>query len=95
MSKQIVVATISADPKHVAAVEEALLEAVPSVRLEDGCEQYELHRDRSAAHRFTMIERWRDERALKIHGGAPAFQKLARALDGKATLEVTLLEKVI
>ncbi|AMV44324.1 putative quinol monooxygenase [Paraburkholderia caribensis] len=95
MSKQFVVATITADPKHVKSVEEALLAAVPSVRTEDGCEQYELHRDRNASHRFTMIERWRDESALKTHGEAPAFQTLARALDGKATLEVTLLEQLI
>lgn len=46
-------------------------------------------------HRFTMIERWRDEHALHVHGEAPAFQTLARALDGKATLQVVLLEKLI
>ena len=73
----------------------ALLAAVPAVRTEDGCEQYDLHRDRDASHRFTMIERWRDERALKVHGEAPAFQKLARELAGKATLDVVLLEKLI
>ncbi|EPZ84773.1 hypothetical protein BURCENBC7_AP0624 [Burkholderia cenocepacia BC7] len=42
-----------------------------------------------------MIERWRDEHALKVHGEAPAFLALARALDGKATLDVALLEKII
>jgi quinol monooxygenase YgiN len=36
------VATITADPRHVAAVEDALLAAVPAVRNEDGCRQYEL-----------------------------------------------------
>ncbi|RQV71785.1 putative quinol monooxygenase [Burkholderia anthina] len=95
MSKQFVVATITADPQHAKAVEAALLAAVPAVRTEDGCEQYELHRDREAAHRFTMIERWRDKRALKVHGEAPAFQNLARELAGKATLDVVLLEKLI
>ncbi|WP_175994640.1 putative quinol monooxygenase [Burkholderia vietnamiensis] len=95
MSKQYVVATITADPRHVATVEDALLAAVPAVRNEDGCEQYELHRHRDASHRFTMIERWRDEHALHVHGEAPAFQTLARALDGKATLQVVLLEKLI
>ncbi|MBU9693220.1 antibiotic biosynthesis monooxygenase [Burkholderia multivorans] len=95
MSKQYVVATITADPRHAAEVEAALLAAVPAVRTEDGCEQYDLHQHRGASHRFTMIERWRDEHALKVHGEAPAFQALARALDGKATLDVALLEKLI
>lgn len=30
-----------------------------------------------------------------VHGEARAFQTLARALDGKATLQVVLLEKLI
>ncbi len=95
MSKQFVVATITADPQYAKTVEQALLAAVPAVRTEDGCEQYELHRDRKAAHRFMMIEQWRDESALKVHGEAPALQKLARELEGKATLDVVVLEKLI
>ncbi|MDS0848468.1 antibiotic biosynthesis monooxygenase [Burkholderia cenocepacia] len=63
---------------------------------EDGCEKYELHRHRAAFHRFTMVERWRDEHALNVHGMAPAFQTLSlAALEGKATLDVVLLEKLI
>ena len=42
-----------------------------------------------------MVERWRDEHALNVHGMAPAFQTLSRALEGKATLDVVLLEKLI
>ncbi|MBR8408516.1 antibiotic biosynthesis monooxygenase [Burkholderia cenocepacia] len=95
MTRQFVVATITADPQHAAMVEAALLAAVPVVRTEEGCEQYDLHRDREAPHRFTMIERWRDERALDIHGKAPAFRKLASELEGRATLHVVLLEKLI
>nr|WP_230946835.1 antibiotic biosynthesis monooxygenase family protein [Burkholderia vietnamiensis] len=80
MSKQYVVATITADPRHVAAVEDALLSAVPAVRNEDGCEQYELHRHRDASHRFTMIERWRDEHALRAwrSAGIPDASACAR-----------------
>lgn len=43
-----------------------------------------------------MVERWRDEHALNVHGMAPAFQTLSlAALEGKATLDVVLLEKLI
>ncbi|RQZ29893.1 antibiotic biosynthesis monooxygenase [Burkholderia sp. Bp9090] len=96
MSTQYVVATITADPQHAATVEAALVAAVPAVRAEDGCEKYELHRHRAAFHRFTMVERWRDEHALNVHGMTPAFQTLSlAALEGKATLDVVLLEKLI
>ncbi|MFT4175010.1 MAG: putative quinol monooxygenase [Rhodocyclaceae bacterium] len=86
-----VVATITAHAEHARQVEEALRIAVPAVREEAGCERYELHRDLANPHQFVMIERWQDEAALARHVEAPAFQALAKALDGRAQLLVARL----
>lgn len=94
MSKQIVVAVIEAAPEHADTVSQALEEAVPSVRKEPGCEQYELHRDVTAPHRFVMLERWSDEAAFQQHDDGHAFKKLAGVLATRATLQVTHLVRI-
>lgn len=94
MAIKFIVAVITAEPAHAEAVEQALQAAVPAVRTEPGCVQYDLHRDQSKPGRFVMIEQWHDEQALKAHGEAEAFRKLSAALDGRASLEITDLAKI-
>lgn len=94
MATKFIVAVITAQPAHADAVEQALQAAVPAVRTEPGCIQYDLHRDRSQPGRFVMVEKWSDALALKAHGEAAAFRKLAAALDGRATLDIADLEEV-
>jgi quinol monooxygenase YgiN len=89
-----IVATIVAAPGQRTHVEQALVEAVDAVRLEPGCEQYDLHRDLTNADRFVMIERWRDADAVAAHGAGPALAKLGKALNGNATLDILKLEHV-
>lgn len=95
MSTLNVVAIIVAAPEHAAAVAQALEEAVPAVRKEPGCEQYDLHRDQANANRFIMIERWRDEAALRDHATGAALRKLAGVLDQRATLDVIKLDSIV
>jgi quinol monooxygenase YgiN len=95
MSTQIIVAAIVAAPDHAATVAQALEEAVHAARNEAGCEQYDLHRDVKDPNRFVMLERWRDEEALRQHAGGAAFKKLVGALESRATLEVTKLERIV
>lgn len=91
----VVVATISAVEGQAAAVERALRQAVVQVRPEPGCERYDLHREDSQADRLVMIERWASRAALDRHLKAPAFQELARALDGIATIEIKELAPLL
>lgn len=95
MAIKFIVAVITAQPEHADAVGQALEVAVRAVRTEPGCIQYDLHRDQSTPGRFVMIEQWRDAQALKAHGEAAAFRQLAAVLDGRASLDITDLEKVI
>ncbi|KVL69813.1 putative quinol monooxygenase [Burkholderia ubonensis] len=95
METQIVVAVIFAQPDHANTVQQALENAVPVVRNEPGCEQYDLHREANVPHRFVMIERWSDAPSLLQHSKGEAFKTLADILDGRASLEISVLTKIV
>jgi hypothetical protein len=56
----VVVATISPKPEHADEVRQAVLETVPQVHEEPGCERYSLHQGRDGA--LVMVEKWRAPR---------------------------------
>jgi len=86
----VIIAEIEPSPREEQTVQEALLTAVARVRSEDdGCERYELHRDRRTAG-FVMVERWRDQAALDAHAAGPAFAALSAALDGRLAAPIRL-----
>jgi quinol monooxygenase YgiN len=87
-----VLAIIDCRPEHLEAVRAALRQAQAAVPGENGCEHYAFHADQARPTRVYAIERWRDPAALDAHGRAPAFQALARVLEGRATLDVRRLE---
>ncbi|WP_186137397.1 putative quinol monooxygenase [Burkholderia gladioli] len=95
MSIKFIVAIISTSAQHAEDVERALERAVPEVRKESGCLQYDLHRDQTRPGRFVMIERWRDAEALKAHGEATAFKALSEVLSTRATLDIADLAAVV
>ncbi len=76
----VVVATIIPKPDHVGAVRDALLEAVPKVHNEPGCELYAVHEGRG---QFVMVERWESPEALTVHGTAEALTTLGGQLADK------------
>jgi quinol monooxygenase YgiN len=76
----VVVATITPKPDQVDAVREAILEAVPKVHDEPGCELYAVHEGRGE---FVMVERWESPEALRVHSAAEALTTLGGRLAGK------------
>lgn len=88
MTIKFIIAVITAEPEHVITVRDALQSAVPLVRLEKGCIQYDLYEDTLNKARFIMIERWSDEQALLAHTKANPFITLSRILDARANLEI-------
>ncbi len=78
----VVVATISPKPEHVDEVRQAVLETVPKVHEEPGCERYALHEGRG---QLVMVEQWESPEALATHGGAEALTELSQRLEGKLT----------
>ncbi len=78
----VVVATISPKPEHVDEVRQAVLETVPKVHEEPGCERYALHEGRG---QLVMVEQWESPEALATHGKAEALTELSQRLEGKLT----------
>ena len=76
----VVVATITPRAGEQDAVRRALLEAVPQVHAEPGCELYALH---EGDGRFVVVERWASPEALRAHSGADALRALGAALAGR------------
>jgi len=86
----VVVATITPLPEHRDVIRKTLLDTVPRVHDEPGCELYALHEGESA---FVMIEQWADPGALAVHSRGAALADLTAALDGKlaGALDVTTM----
>lgn len=78
----VVVAVITPEPGKEAAVREAILDTIPKVHQEPGCELYALH---EGAGQFVMVERWASREALAAHSKAEALTALGAALAGKVT----------
>ena len=76
----VVVATITPSDGHYDEVRQILLDAIPQVHQEDGCELYSLHED---GERFVMIERWASAQALDTHSNGEVLRDAGRALAGK------------
>jgi len=76
----VVVATITPLPGEENAVRAAILESIPKVHAEPGCELYALH---EGTGRFVMVERWESADALAVHAKAEALRSLGAALAGK------------
>ena len=76
----VVVATITPLPGEEAAVRAAILESIPKVHAEPGCELYALH---EGTGEFVMVERWASADALAVHGKAEALRTLGADLAGK------------
>jgi quinol monooxygenase YgiN len=89
----VVVATITPSEGHHDEVRQILLDTIPLVHDEPGCELYSLHEE---GERFVMIEKWESAEALKTHSSAEALANAGRAMAGKLAgkLDVRTLSAV-
>jgi len=76
----VVVATITPSDGHYDEVRQILLDAIPKVHEEAGCDRYSLHED---GERFVMIEKWESAQALDAHSNGEVLRDAGRALAGK------------
>jgi quinol monooxygenase YgiN len=60
----------------------ALVDAIPAVHAEDGCELYALH---EGSDRLVMVEKWSSIEALNTHGEGPVLQELGLVLAEKVS----------
>jgi quinol monooxygenase YgiN len=76
----VVVATITPAEGQYEAVKQVLLEAIPLVHAEPGCELYALQEDGT---RLVMVEKWESAEALEIHSKAEALARAGQVMGDK------------
>ncbi len=67
------IATLIAKPGQQDLLEQGLRALVAPSRAEDGCSQYDLHRDLTDPQVFYVIEHWASEEILQAHNASAHF----------------------
>jgi len=91
MSKLTIVANVHADPNQIDLVKTELEKLVPITRTEEGCIQYDLHRDNENPAHFMFFELWESRELWQTHMNAPHLAAYVEAVDG-AIADFTLNE---
>ena len=97
MSKIVVVAKLKIKEQFRDEVYAELLALHKSTHaLDDGCIQYELHKDLEDSNSFTFIETWESAQLLESHMTTAHFASFAKTIENKLdALEISKLEKLI
>mgnify|MGYP003486708129 FL=1 len=97
MSKIVVVAKLKIKEQFKDEVYAELLALHKSTHaLDDGCIQYELHKDLEDSNSFTFIETWESAQLLEEHMTTAHFASFAKTIENKLdALEISKLEKLI
>ena len=78
----VIVANIHAKPGQEALVHAELEKLVAPTREEEGCVQYDLHRDNSDPGHFLFFEIWENRDFWQTHMNAPHLAAYMAATDG-------------
>jgi quinol monooxygenase YgiN len=76
----VVVAVFSAAPGKLDDLRTALVEAIPAVHAEAGCELYAIHD--APGDQIYMLEKWSSADLLDAHGDGPAVARLQELTRG-------------
>ena len=85
MSKLTIVANIHASPDQIDLVKAELEKLVPITRGEEGCIQYDLHRDNENPAHFMFFESWESRELWQTHMNAPHLAAYMAATEGAVT----------
>lgn len=91
MTQLTIVANIHANPDQIDLVKAELEKLLPITRAEQGCLQYDLHRDNDNPAHFMFVENWESRELWQTHINAPHLAAYMEATDG-AVAEFTLNE---
>ncbi len=91
MAALTIVANIHAKPDQIDRVRAELEKLVPLTRAEEGCIQYDLHRDNADPRHFMFIENWESRELWQTHMNAAHLTAYMEATEG-AVAEFTLNE---
>ncbi|MGB0132564.1 putative quinol monooxygenase [Dokdonella sp.] len=85
MAALTIVANIHAAPDRIDLVKAELEKLVLATRAEEGCIQYDLHRDNTNPAHFVFIENWESRELWQAHMSAPHLDAYKNAVDGAVT----------
>jgi|SRR3712207_772791 len=85
----VVVAVFTAAPGRLEELRSALVEAIPAVHAEDGCELYAIHD--APGDQIYMLEKWTSTELLDAHGSGPAVARLQELTRGLTAAEVQVI----
>jgi len=88
-----IVATIIVKPEYKEDVLKAIKAVVDATRKEPGNIFYDVFEDVGNPLKFVFIETWKSQAAIDSHNKAAHFNDFAKAIEGKATLEVSTLRQ--
>jgi quinol monooxygenase YgiN len=75
------VAHLEVLPDKIEDMKAILVAIIEPSRNEAGCLQYDVFAEIEAPHKFTCIERWKDQASLDTHLQSPHMQEAVKKLD--------------
>ncbi len=81
MSKLTILAHITAKPHAIEFVEAELRKLIAITRAEEGCLQYDLHRDNDNPAHFVFYENWASRELWQKHMNAPHLAAYMKATE--------------
>ncbi len=81
MSKLTILAHVTAEPHAIEFVEAELQELIAITRAEEGCLQYDLHRDNDNPAHFVFYENWASRELWQKHMSAPHLAAYMKATE--------------
>jgi len=91
--KRTIVATITIEQGYKAEVLQAIEAVVEGTRKEPGNIFYYVYEDVDNPLKFVFIETWKSQEAIDFHIETAHFKDFIKAVDGKATLEASILKQ--
>ena len=89
----VIIANVIIIPEYKDELLKAFEAVVEGTHKEPGNISYNLYEDTSNPFRFTFVEIWKSKEAINEHNGSSHFQEFAKAVEGKADLEVYTLKQ--
>ena len=76
MSRIMIVVEFEVKPEHRSGFIELMKGHAQRSRAEDGCQQFDVLLPQEDQSRVLLVEAWRDQAALDVHGKQPAMARL-------------------
>jgi len=94
MELKIIASLTIKNEKDTSEIVKALHNVVDGTRKEEGNISYELHKDIADPNTYVFIEVWKSQAAIDSHNNSAHFLEFVKAVKGKVSLAVNVIEKV-